>query len=77
MNVNLMSQNGENGRNPSKVLVFGDALLKTFDAENIKIENFSEKRVWFMWKYYFDTTFRPKNQNISRNNLRLSTTQKP
>ena len=42
MNVNLMSQNGENGRNPSKVLVFGDALLRPSTPKISKLKNFQK-----------------------------------
>ena len=44
MNVNLMSQNGENDRNPSKVLVFGDALLRPLTPKISKLKNFQKNR---------------------------------
>ena len=42
MNVNLMSQNGENDRNPSKVLVFGDALLRPSTPKISKLNHFQK-----------------------------------
>ena len=39
-----MSQNEENGRNTSKVLVFGDALLRPLTPKISKLKNFQKNR---------------------------------
>ena len=57
----LMMQSWENGQTPQFEQFFDD-----FEANYLKIANFSEKYVSFKLKVIFSTNFRPKTKKIVR-----------